>query len=68
VRLNCPISLDDHQRREAMEDNSLGEFSPSPPTCHPLNNESFDGGKRDDTDTAEDYYLGFQQQCGSWKT
>lgn len=50
-----------------MEDNSPGEFSPSPPTWHPLNDESFDGGQRDDTYTAEDYYLVFQQLYGSWK-
>ena len=50
-----------------MEDNSLGEFSPSPTTWHSLNDKSFDEGKTDDTYTGEDYYLVFQQLCGSWK-
>lgn len=50
-----------------MEDNSLGELSLTPPIWHPLNDESFDGGKRHGTYTAEDYYLFFQQLCGSWK-
>lgn len=42
-----------------MEDNSLGELSLTPPIWHPLNDESFDGGKRHGTYTAEDYYLFF---------
>lgn len=49
-----------------MEKKSLGEFSPSPPTWHQLSSESF-VEEKGDSYTAEDYYLSFQQLCGSWK-